>query len=55
MMGGDCCCGVPACCGPCAGRRCVDPSIVVGGLEETSTLVTFLVGWLLVLLGSVGK
>ena len=54
MMGGDGCCGVPACCGPCAGRRCVDPSIV-GGLEETSTLVTFLVGWLLVLLGSVGK
>ena len=37
MMGGDFRCAVPACCGLCAGRRCVDPS-VVGGLVETSTL-----------------
>ena len=37
MTSGDCCCAVPACFGPCAGRRCVDLS-VAGGLVETSTV-----------------
>ena len=36
MMGGDCCCAVPVCFGPCTGRRCVDPS-VVGGLVVVSS------------------
>ena len=36
MMGGDCCCAVPVCFGPCADRRCVDPS-VVGGLVVVSS------------------
>ena len=36
MMGGDCCCAVPVCFGPCADRRFVDPS-VVGGLVVVSS------------------